>query len=215
MFENLDIDYLGTLQHAYGYATDVPGLLNDIQSDSKEVRDKAYYELFGNIYHQGTVYEATVYVLPFLIEMFNDPSTTKANGKDDLVSLIATIAGGSGYYEVHQHWIDKKTLEKMIGGETGLKNQLEMEKHITEQIRHIADPIVPFLIPYLKHENYGVRESIAEMLPYYSKHYETGLPALEKAAAIESDEVAKEIMEEAIDFIKNAMSNESGGEESR
>lgn len=160
MLENLDVKYLGTLQHAYGYATDIPDLFNDIRSNSKEVRDKAYYELFGNIYHQGTVYEATVYVLPFLIEIFNDPSLTDDNGKGDLASLIAAIAGGNGYYEVHQHWIDQKTLGKMIGNEADLKNDLDREHHITEQIRNIANPIIPLLVPCLEHEEYGVRDSI-------------------------------------------------------
>ncbi len=202
MLENLDIEYLGTLQHAYGYATDVPAQLNDIQSASKEVREKAYYELFSNIYHQGTVYEATVYVLPFLIEMFNDPSMTDANGKGDLASLIAAIAAGNGYFEVHQHWIDKKTLGKLIGDESDLKNELDHEKYITNKIREIANPVIPLLIPYLKHEDYGVRDCVAESLPYYPEHFAIALPALEKACAIEPEEMSKEIMKEAIASIK-------------
>ena len=57
------------LTHAYGPAEDVPGLLRAAASgDAKASRD-AVHELFGNIWHQRTVYRATPYAVPFLARM--------------------------------------------------------------------------------------------------------------------------------------------------
>ena len=60
------------LKHAYGSAEDVPDLLRSLRAASP---DNAYDEgsplwcLFGNIWHQGTIYEATSYAVPFLLEL--------------------------------------------------------------------------------------------------------------------------------------------------
>lgn len=83
-----------------------------------------------------------------------------------------------------------------------MKEELEKENRITEQIRKIASPVIPVLIPYLKSEDNGVRECVVESLPYYPEHFAISLPALEKAFLIETDETTKEIMEEAIAHIK-------------
>ncbi len=45
----------GDLSHAYGPAEDVPGLLRAIASGDAKAADDAVHELFGNIWHQGTV----------------------------------------------------------------------------------------------------------------------------------------------------------------
>ena len=59
----------GDLSHAYGPAADVPGLLRAVASgDAMAARD-AVRELFGNIWHQGTVYQATLPAVPFLARM--------------------------------------------------------------------------------------------------------------------------------------------------
>ena len=69
MLEELDLIDWGKLRHAYGPATDVPGLLRDLASTDAGVRDAAMYELCGNIHHQSDVYEASAYGVPFLVEL--------------------------------------------------------------------------------------------------------------------------------------------------
>jgi len=56
------------LEHAYGPATDTPGLIRDLCSDDSERVSAAQSELAGSIHHQGTVYPATVAAVPFLID---------------------------------------------------------------------------------------------------------------------------------------------------
>lgn len=59
--QGLDDIPWSTLHHAYGTAEDVPELLRQLQTADPDVRneDSPLWQLFGNIWHQGTVYEAT------------------------------------------------------------------------------------------------------------------------------------------------------------
>lgn len=54
--------------------------------------------LFGNIWHQGTVYPATAPAVPFLLEVL---ASKKAN-LPGLLTLLTSIAGGASYLDVHQ-----------------------------------------------------------------------------------------------------------------
>src|SRR5262245_55817641 len=86
------------LTHAYGSAEDVPELLEDLNSADKQTREDACSELFGNIWHQGTVYPATVKALPELIALLRSPDCIDRNL---IAALVAKIADGDGYYHVH------------------------------------------------------------------------------------------------------------------
>lgn len=99
MLENLDKINWASLGHAYGPADDVPALIRQLASPDAEVRDETYYELHGNIWHQGTVYEATGYAVPFLIELLEVP---EVEDKNQLLYLLEAIAHGSSYNEAHQ-----------------------------------------------------------------------------------------------------------------
>ncbi len=77
----------GDLSHAYGPAGDVPGLLRAITSWDAKAADDAVSELFGNIWHQRTVYQATPYAVPFLARM-----AAAGIRAGDLVQLLGCIA---------------------------------------------------------------------------------------------------------------------------
>lgn len=55
------------LYHAYGPAADVPMQLRAVIVGDEETREEAWWNLFGNIHHQGTIYEATVPAVPILL----------------------------------------------------------------------------------------------------------------------------------------------------
>lgn len=57
------------LNHAYGPATDIPDLLRKLASDEDEEHEQALGALFGNVFHQGTRYPASAFVVPFIGEM--------------------------------------------------------------------------------------------------------------------------------------------------
>jgi hypothetical protein len=68
-----------------------------LASGDKKQRQDALWELHGNIWHQGTVYEATAYAVPFLVELVRSNPTESA----EVLGLLALIANGTSYLEVH------------------------------------------------------------------------------------------------------------------
>lgn len=103
MFEKLDNFDWSKINHAYGPATDVPGLIRDLASNDAEKRERALWELHGNIWHQGTVYEATAYAVPFLLELVRK----EVRDKLEILCLLAVIADGTSYLQVHRELLKK------------------------------------------------------------------------------------------------------------
>jgi hypothetical protein len=85
-----EIDWAG-LRHAYGPAGDVPGLLRALVSGSPAERKNSVHKLYGNIFHQGSRYEATAYAVPFLARLALDSRTLQRHA---IVHLLVTLAIG-------------------------------------------------------------------------------------------------------------------------
>jgi hypothetical protein len=105
VLENLDKIDWSNLGHAYGPADDVPELLRSLASDDEDERSNAIYELHGNIWHQGTIYQATAHAVPFLLELLESP---KVEDRHEILVLLADLACGTSYHDVHQHLLHRK-----------------------------------------------------------------------------------------------------------
>ncbi|GIF98239.1 hypothetical protein [Catellatospora citrea] len=79
------------LHHAYGPATDVPDQLRALRSPDPSRRAEALSRLFGNVYHQGTRWQASQAVVPFLVALADDPETPD---RSTVVQLLRRIAVG-------------------------------------------------------------------------------------------------------------------------
>jgi hypothetical protein len=90
-----------TLTHASGSASDVPGLLHDIASGGPDERREAISSLWGNIHHQGTVYAASAPAVPFLARLARAQSVPPQD-QVQLIWMIAAIASGASYLQVHE-----------------------------------------------------------------------------------------------------------------
>lgn len=97
MLETLNDIPWKDLGHAYGSAEDVPGLIRDL-AGSDDQQEEALSAFFGNIWHQGTVYEASAYAVPFLMEL---ASNRQVSRRDEILGLVGAIAEGNSYLEVH------------------------------------------------------------------------------------------------------------------
>jgi hypothetical protein len=90
--EDLDRIGWGEFEHAHGAASDVPGLLRGLASTEWEARQDAYHRLISTIWHQGTVYDATVEAVPFLLTLVNRPSGPTSIYAAAVLALIAGSA---------------------------------------------------------------------------------------------------------------------------
>lgn len=102
-----------SLEHAYGPATDVPELLRVLVSGDQEQAAEAVYELYGTIWHQGSVYPATIPAVPFLIRI----AVCGAAGAQtpELLGLLADIAGSSDPRGVE----DPDAVRSAVAADTG------------------------------------------------------------------------------------------------
>ena len=91
MLERLHTVDWNALTHAYGPADDVPELLRALAAADRQARKDAYWELYGNIFHQGTRYPATAPAVPFLLELLADPATPD---RPELLLLLTHLVTG-------------------------------------------------------------------------------------------------------------------------
>jgi hypothetical protein len=90
MLDGLERIDWSRLEHAYGSAADVPDQIRALTSADPNQRDRALGELYSNIFHQGTRYEASAYAVPFLLELVRNPERPDR----DLLGLLTALAIG-------------------------------------------------------------------------------------------------------------------------
>ena len=69
-------------------------------SADKQTRRDAWHHLYGNLWHQGTIYEATTHAVPFFIELAQDPSVPD---REWILGYLVNLAEGTSFNDVHQH----------------------------------------------------------------------------------------------------------------
>jgi HEAT repeat protein len=169
MLEHLDEVNWRSLTHAYGTAEDVPVLLRRLAAGNAEEQRNVIYEFFGNIWHQGTVYEASAHAVPFLIEILNAPSI---GCRPDILHLLQALASGSSYHDVHQ------SLESYQGQRQTPEFQGKVQRELTWVVaahRAVVDG-VPSYLRLLDDADPSTRS----MVPYLLA------TCIERAAEIES-----------------------------
>ena len=98
MLAALDTVPWRTLEHAYGEASEVPRLIRDLASSQEEVRQAAQTTLGFTVYHQGTVYSSTAYVIPFFCELLE--ATQREEDKFWFLRFFIDIAYASSALDV-------------------------------------------------------------------------------------------------------------------
>lgn len=93
MFEGLDGINWASLKHAYGSAGDVPDMIRRLASSDESERHEALHAAYGNIFHQGTRYEATPKAIPFLIRLAGRPNGDPAATQEVLELITHCVAG--------------------------------------------------------------------------------------------------------------------------
>ena len=198
IFEDIHSIPWADLKHAYGYASDVPHLLMNLVHEEADKRQAALYELFGNIWHQGTVYEATSYAVPYLAKLLKAPQTPD---RESLAGLFAAIANGRSYLEVHAS-SDPPLMDswnKIPSSEdTDLGEQMALEQSWIAAVRKAVDPHLELLYEFIQNEVWDIRFEIASALGKYPSQAKDSLPILRAALEQERDDEIREAIEMSI-----------------
>ncbi len=193
----------GALRHAYGVADDVPDLLRALASSDETQRVEAVKALFGNIWHQGTVYPATAAAVPFLYELL---SGVDVPGKSDIAGLLASIAAGNGYLEVHAVGPFAANWRSILAKKgKSPEEEIAREKAQTLEVRRSASARLLDLVPYLRDPQIENRLAVAEALGCYPDYRETTLPELRSAARSESAEEVAEAIANSISRLESGV----------
>ncbi len=170
MFDGLDDIDWAALTHAYGSAADVPGLLRARASNDPAVAEEADGEFFGNIWHQGTVYEATAYAVPYLVELLRNEQT---HDRFSLVVLLAFIAKGTSYMEVHDRYVhymvDRPDLQEQLARELRWKAAAReaIQANAKDYWRLMDDPDLSVTVPFLLSQLPGETERVCQRAPLW------------------------------------------------
>ena len=81
------------LWHAYGPADDVDEQLLAAALGDDDTRKAAWWELFGNIHHQGTIYEATLPAVPIIARLARWPDYPD---RDHAFAFLTAVAQAEG-----------------------------------------------------------------------------------------------------------------------
>ena len=195
MFEGLDEVDWNNLEHAYGKASDVPILLKDLTSKDPETRENALWELYGNIYHQGTRYEATIYAIPFIFQIIRAPNSPQ---KADLIRFTVDLA--LGYPEAFlpkgpnvEDWMDdvaylKSELEEE---DNGNKDYLDWYKHIDAYIDCYKAVLkeVPTYIQFIKDMDDNIRLNAIFALAWFREEAKTSITKIRELLKKEANTI--------------------------
>jgi HEAT repeat protein len=205
IFEDLQSIPWADLSHAYGKASDVPLQLKDLVSEEKEKRQKALYELCSSVCHQGTIYEVTSYVVPFLVRILRSHQTPD---REFVAGLLAAIANGSGYFGVHAQ-VDSQLGDVWEGilSRRGLdlEEQLALEETWVTAVREAVDPHLDLLYEFIQHKVWDIRFEVASALGKYPDHAKESLEILRTALEQEEDEEIREALRVSIILLEGQL----------
>lgn len=179
-----------TLGHAYGPADDVPGLIRGLTEPDPERRKKVLYELYGNIFHQGTRYGATPYAIPFLYELIETQDTPS---RDQIVYLLVSLA--LGYEESYlPKGLDACEFRRELAAQDAEFSPSDRAKWAECGVGPLVDLAcydavrkgVPTLIALLSNHDAAVRRAAVYALAWFPEDAELSLPALQSLALHES-----------------------------
>ena len=168
-----------SLKHAYGSAKDIPNDLWNLASPDEKIRGKALYNLYGNIFHQGTRYEATPYAIPFLYELIQAEAI---KDKHKIVALLINLA--LGYEEEYlPEGVDVEKFKKEL-----LESKAQMtpeQKANCERYGYSASALIncyeyvkrgiPILLQYLKNEDKNLRKSVIYAISWFPELAESSI----------------------------------------
>jgi hypothetical protein len=166
MLEGLDDINWQQLTHAYGPATVVPDLIRKLASPSPKVWEQGLEGLRSTIWHQGTVYEASAYAIPFLIELLEHP---EVQCRDQILIDLALLArGGTAYDFFFDAW-----------------------DRVEQQIHNAVARGLPLYLSLLRESDSRVRRHVPFTLDVLPECAPTVIPVVENHLLQETDPQVK------------------------
>ena len=192
MLEKLDDISWKELRHAYGSAEDVPGQIRNLLSPDQKTRKQARWQLYGNIFHQGSRYEASPYAVPFLYELIQSEDTPE---RVELILMLVHLA--LGYEEsflpegldISTYRQSLKKAEEQLSEEQRKENLLY--GHSLSALIDVYDEVkkgLPILYKLLDHADVEIAKVASYVLAWFPEEASTSISQiLRKVPGIEDE----------------------------
>ncbi len=157
-----------SLEHAYGDASDIPVLLEQLRSPKKNVRRDALTSIDHAILHQGGGYSAAPAVAPFLVELVADPSV---QDRAPILNLLARLG------EEHR-WNKRDLKDAMFRPHASYVAILDQAADLLERTYHATRAGVPVYLELLNDGEVAVRREAAHLVAWFEEDRALVLPKL-------------------------------------
>lgn len=180
MLEKLDSINWANIHHSHGTAEQFPQWIRDLTSTNQEIRELALREIVGYSHHQGSNYDVTPYVVPFIIELIQDDMVPD---RHNLLDLLKWYVGGSSWIlDETKIQLHKQSLRWLT--ETRIQEYFALTKDVYNQMIKA----LPSIIHALRTGDPQIRLSaFRALLAYHLDQYTTTLPELVNALTVETD----------------------------
>lgn len=191
VFDGLDDVAWAKYAHAYGPADDIPDLLRALASADEGARARAQFELYGTLWNQGKVYEATQHAIPFLVALLEEAEHVD---RPWLLAYLSALAHGNSHHEVHQD----------IGLYESERDTPEFHAKIHRELLWVAEAEhavrrgVPTYRTLLEHPDATTRAAAAFLLGGLRQDAPATIPLLAARLGTEEDAVARASLAEAL-----------------
>jgi hypothetical protein len=138
MLEGLDRIDWENISHSHGKAGDFPGWIRDLASDDRETRQQALEELWEFSNHQGSIYEVTPYVIPFLIELLQAETV---QDKVEILAMMVSITTPCRR-DVAQSWYGGNERQTLLNVKEGIPVYVDLLNHPTPLARQLAFELI-------------------------------------------------------------------------
>ncbi|MBO3743217.1 hypothetical protein [Actinoplanes flavus] len=192
----LDLDW-SAVSHAFGPATDVPGLLRALRSPEEQRRTGAIREFRAKVLHQGSLYSAGVAAVPYLIELLADANAPDRTLGHELLAAIMPEEELGRLSGVRPHRHGPRLHELAEQRSDAYLARLEDEPH-GEYGRPEIDPVhrqayeairagVPTYLRLLDDADRDARGLSAHLLSFFPESAPRVVPAIIARLAVEPD----------------------------
>lgn len=184
VLETIDDINWKELTHAYGSAEDVPGQIKALLSQHVKTRENAYWQLYGNIFHQGTRYEATPYAIPFLLELLQSEKTPQ---RELIIILLMNLALGYEEEYLLAGFDVEKFRREMTEAEEKMtaEERMESEKYgySPQALLDIYENVqkgIPIFTKLLSHKDKEIRRAAIYALAWFPEKAKSSIDLILK-----------------------------------
>ncbi|NOK61514.1 MAG: hypothetical protein GFH27_549311n79 [Chloroflexi bacterium AL-W] len=183
----------------FGAAADIPALFWKMVLGDPSVQYRAWDDLLQSVCHLGTVRDASLIVVPFLVEMLEAYNVYR---KERVADLLAAISSGRAWAERVSEDVYAPIREQW----PHFSNE-QREHYLERRIQQAIDPHVPLLYPCLR-KSFECLVSLAVAFTRYPRYATQSIDALNLAMMNEDNETTRMIIKLAVIYLSSDTINE-------